>query len=204
MKKLLNFVLVNRPETENKWWHRLATVLIVSTTLFVLIIGFFISLDSFNSNKENTLENPTTKPNFADFTKALGVSGTELTPQMKASFDQITGYKTPSVVTPTNSRADEIRNIAKQAQLKTATVEEMNAKYGLPPKINNPIQTNTSNSVTFAKIFNQTSSQVRNPNLGQELVKNFFLTVVISICWFVFWESITYRTLLYIIFGKKK
>ena len=48
MKKLLNILLVKKPETENKWWHRLFVVFLFGSGVIVFILSIFLTVDSNN------------------------------------------------------------------------------------------------------------------------------------------------------------
>lgn len=38
----------------------------------------------------------------------------------------------------------------------------------------------------------------------QHLTKHILISILVAFIWFLFWESIVYRSVLYIVFGKKK
>ncbi len=48
MKRLLNFLFVNRSETLNKWWHRLFKVLLFGSAIIVFMTSIFLIVDDYS------------------------------------------------------------------------------------------------------------------------------------------------------------
>ncbi len=49
MKKLLRILFVKREETKNKWWDRLFHVLLGGTSILLLLLAIFLTLESTNN-----------------------------------------------------------------------------------------------------------------------------------------------------------
>jgi hypothetical protein len=229
MKRFLSFLLVRRPETENKWWHRLFTVLLFGSALVALVISVFLTIDSYNHTWI------THKPvAFSLESNYQDANGKELSCEQDI-FMFPTSSNEPAINGAgikcdgvTLTRSDSKRYEA----LYEAERKDLEKQFGLD-KYN---LTNCPRSLPGERLSPEQISCIRE-NLDAEqadpeypkyqsalkdllrikVVKNinyeFMLTdiglwvaipLLTVLLWIVFWSAIIYRSVLYIIFGKRK
>ena len=248
--KLKNLLLVRRTELENKWWHRLANVLIFGSTIVVAI--FAIAL--FVSNSEMWKQYSYPAFNFEDnYSTAKGkeVNCAIHFKPTSVSCGEYAGGKGPyeakyNVVDPsdyTKRYNAVIRNKigqntidkicadgrALQAERDKLGIEGLDQKMvscirlasdvapiqigDFPSKLN--YQRLTYDEYLTNEQIGFVGSLPRRLGLGIEakmttsIVYSVFLTnilyiILAVIAWVIFWESIIYRTILFIIYGRTK
>lgn len=274
MKKLLNVLLVRRPEIENKWWHRLANVLIFASTVVFLLflsaivfsdfefrtalnindlnpndyrvvsedkslkqypVGSTISADEFcgkygcvfTTDQFKDLPPPpkgqqgfTLEQILINQAKARGASDDEIVQDIlkrnpgKASVFQQARNKGANstdilneiIKQNTSSSASDLQLTEPQRQQLDGIVHQMTLN-GEPDSaiqlaVNN-FKEMSSLAAKYGATFTPTSLPTRAP-LFLILLKNLAIVFFMTLGWFIFWESIVYRTLLYIIYGKRK
>lgn len=226
MKKLLNFLLVRRPETENKWWHRLFTVLLFGSGILVAVFAISLVVDSYNHTW--VTHRPVAfslEPNYQqakgeefpcnwsfDTTRAanepiksiIECKGVEIpltdartygalydtarkNLEIQYGLDKYTTATCPKSTGETKFSPEQISCIRK-----VFADEEADPAY--------PEYQNSINNLAHIKV-------VRDINYGyilSDIALWLFIPILVLVLWIVFWSSVIYRSVLYIIFGKKK
>ncbi len=227
--KITNFFLVKRPETENKWWHRLFTVLLFGSTIFVLILTVYLSIG--NNNHDWVANNITfnLEPNYKEaigkefpcvrslFIKCndVGVSSYDLDRYeklwettrdnlweqtgldnkygadcIKKFGEKLTQFEvvTLELEAPTNKSGDEII-----CWRKVALDEGNDPAYATYENIikNLPLTLKVSKDINYGFILS-------------DLAYWIFVPIITVSIWVMFWSTIVYRSILYVVFGKKK
>ena len=232
MKKLLNFLLVRRPETENKWWNRLFNVVLFGSGIVVFLLTIFLVINSYNHNwitynpavfsfeqnynEIDSKEIPCTKGLFSckgidiskqDESRYWTLYQTAVTSlQKQFGMDKYNYDDCPHTTyqKPINILFDKIFGGNTTADYPTQLIDCVN-------KIYNDMKANPSYSeyqTAVKNLYDQPSVKItRNIHYGI-ILTDITLWVVIPIIavlvWIVFWSAIIYRATLYIIFGKKK
>lgn len=153
MKKLSNLLFVRHEGLEQKWWHRLAKVLIWGSTFILftgVIIGFFIINRPF---KVRSIEPAATSA-------IMPIACFHLSP---VSIDQF---------------SEEIKN-----------------QYPAYDYLDNNFL-----AKAVVKKFPECDKSVKLHSYVTQII--FGLLYVVA--WFIFWESIIYRLIIYIIYGNRK
>ena len=227
MKKLINFLFVRRPEIENKWWHRLFIVFLVGSGIIVFIITVSFTVINFypkwvmhgddplsfslesNYEKINGKELPcnvdlsafhisSTEPNINGWgVKCEGVNLSEFDSKRYAKlystahknlrtqygFDK---YSDDSICA-INDRACQLNIIWKGFDL-----EKADPSY-------NKFQIEEKN-LTRIKV----SAVANFWNILLDIMLLMVVPAIVLTLWILFWDSIIYRSILYIIYGNKK
>ncbi len=187
MKKLSNLIFVHREGLEQKWWHRLAKVLIWGSTAAVLILGFILfyntqpKLDTVANQGLNASELNIDNGNYIGHTRF--VSETNQLVQYGYSNNKSVN-KISSVLNKFYSQgAQDIKSEAITAGYSDAEVTTIVQEYQTEnyPYIKN---------LEFKMKINSLTS--------------FLYPILIAVGWFIFWGSIVYRAIIYIAYGKKK
>lgn len=233
MKKILNILFVCRSEVENKWWHRLASVAIYGSTILVMIsvIILFVlngemwkkySYSAFNfESKYVTAVGEEVE--CTSKSKPFSVSCAE---NPINSGDLVVKY---NKIIRDKIGADVIKKICVDAeqeggigdnQLTQTEVRCIDLSYDFVPISDTDFATTVNNQLTYNKYLTDEQLKfVREKDLSRrwdlkakrttEIIypvffKNLAYVVLSILIWFIFWESIVYRTLLYVIYGRKK
>lgn len=242
MKKILNILFVKRVETENKWWHRLFTVLLFGSAiiLFILTISLFISSFDNGSLVSHRPVAFSLEQNYQE------VSGKELSCKENLDWDNrqantpigtIIQCDDVTISYSDAKRYGELYNLADEKLKIKYGIKDLNDKFTQMCKDEVSLQTfpttySGSGTLTPAviaeircvnlkenadPIYNEYQNSLKSINLNIKVVSsiNFeaifldivywiFVPIIIGLLWILFWSSIIYRSILYIIFGKKK
>ena len=162
MKRIFSFLKVNRAETENKWWHRLAQVLIYGSSIIVFFIGLTIVISSYKEDQRRQVvlapELIEIKPEQLDFMLRM---------------DKIAGWES-NFELPDGSYILNGKSVSK--------AEGIKYRFDLVIK-----KGKIQDGISVKNAFINTS-----------------LDIIVTLCWYIIWKFIIYKTLLYIVFGKRK
>jgi len=230
MKKIINFLLVKRPETENKWWHRLFTVILFGSAIVLFISIILLTADIYK---------------HAWFTHRITAFSLE------SNYQQAEGQEFPCNWSIDTTRADNepIKSVIKckgveipltdartYGALYDTAGENLRMQYGLDKyngacsnlpqnpsgkglskeeitclnEMQDVMQTDpTYNeyqnaSENLAKIKIKVSENTNLVTIFSDIFVWLTIPILVIITWIIFWSAIVYRTLLYVIFGKKK
>jgi len=220
MKKILNFLFVRRTETEDKWWHRLFTVLLLGSGAVIFITAMCLNIQSSNHSWISY------KPTFSLEQNYKTVGGKELPCSIKMFAFEVThteplrnsdGIKCDGIII---SDFDSRRF----AKLYHEEYDRLRTGFGLDKYNFTNCQSikdvacvdkeiSDMNSDPASQKFNEALKNIarikveRNFDYGL-MLNDFYLWVIIPtlvfVFWIIFWSSVIYRSILYIIFGKKK
>lgn len=225
MKKLLNVLLVRRPETENKWWHRLFTVLLFGSGILVSVSAIFLSVDSYNHTW--ITHHPVAfslEPNYQQ------ASGKEF--PCDWSFDTTRAANEPIKSIIECKGVDiPLTDARTYGTLYDTAEKNLETQYGLDkytadcPKSNGESKLSPEQISCIRNVFTDEQADPAYPKYQDSLkdlarIKvaqdiNFgyilsdialwlFISILVLALWIVFWSSVIYRSVLYIVFGKKK
>jgi hypothetical protein len=191
MKKILNFLIVRRPELQGKWWHRLANVLIYGSTIIILFFAIFTSLliysfidHSFVYSFENDYSN---------------FSG----PEQSCYFETVSYYPYYTIDCGNLVSSDDF--MSKYAQTNKAASD---GKQLMLDGVEYKGETLHSSQILTGRINGGYLDNISTKEISAvDYLQSFeaiIYILVITIVWFIFWESIIYRALIYIIYGKRK
>jgi hypothetical protein len=235
MKKLLNFLLVRRSETENKWWHRLFSVLLFGSALVVLVFAVLLNVDSSDHTWVTykpvafSLEQnyQTAKGKELPCKESLDFSG-DIDTRLLIKCDGVD-------ISPADSlRYEGLYKIADtNLQIQFGVQKYFdNSYYNCPiPSVPKPIGyklTPSDISCIRDEMSRISADEATDPAYTQyqEALKNLahikvirdtnfgliladiglwvIVPILAATLWVIFWSAIIYRSILYIIFGKKK
>ncbi len=187
MNKLSNLIFVRREGLEQKWWHRLAQVLICASTAVVLVIGLLnvisISKQTYPVVYTNEHKLPFSSVKFISTAQQQGFSEEDI--ELWLWIHDLKDLPLNSQYYPSNNTVP----------LTNEQMEEMVAKMKATPQSVIDQQTIQDQLLT-----NIASSQKTNYLIN----KSFIVIILFPIVWFIFWESIFYRAIVYVIYGKRK
>ena len=242
MKKLLNILLVKKPETENKWWNRLFNVFLGGTAIVVLISAFFLTIASYKHDW--VTYDPVAFSLEQNYQQA---DGKELPCKENLDWDNRQANKGPETiiqcdgVTITSSDAKRygvLYNLADEKLRQTSGVKALSDKFIQMCKDEVSLQTFPTTytgtltpafiaqikcvdlkekaDLSYTQLYTQYQNDLknlsyikvaRNIHIGSILgdIALLLLIPVFSVLiWILFWSSIIYRSVLYIVFGNKK
>lgn len=186
MKNLYKIVFVQKEGLVDKWWHRLASVFIFGSTVAILVVYLFL----FFSDEINWKKNIYTAYSFeSNYDKAKGE-------EQNCSFVTLSSGFISIVCGDIFNASDFLTRHSKAK----GTYEELQ-------------QLKTDKNIDEEKIlrggikngdFNNIKVKKDTIVLYKDLFIFLSLLLLILFFWFVFWESIIYRTIIYIIYGRKK
>jgi len=241
MKRILNILLASITETENKWWHRLFTVLLFGSASFVFIFALSLALGS--SNYHWITYHPVAFSLEPNYQQAIG---TEF--PCDWSFDTTRSDNEPAVsiieckgvdIPITDARRyGKLYDVADEKLRQTDGIKQLDDKYVQICKDEVSSQTfpatytGTLTPEFIAEIkctdrmekadpaYNQLYSQYQidlNNSANIKAIQDVHIGTIIgdisllllipifsALIWIMFWSSIVYRSILYIIFGKQK
>ena len=232
MKKLLNFLFVNRQETENKWWHRLFMVFLFGSGILISISSIFLF---YNNNHNWITYNPAVFSFELNYDKA---QGEEVHCSQNLFSCGSTNLSKEDEDRYWASHQISVTNLQKQygmdkydvnscphdsSQNLFFIVADRISKKTIPTRVFPTQLVNCVNKVMSDmesdKAYSEYQTSLKNldVNTSFKITKNINYSTIISniaswiftpiitiLIWILFWSSIIYRSLLYIIFGKKK
>jgi hypothetical protein len=226
MKKLLNFLLVRRTETENKWWHRLFSVLLFGSALVVLVFAVLLNVDS--SDHTWVTYKPVAFSLEQNYQQA---NGKEL--PCNWSFDTTRAANEPiKSVIECKDVEIPLTDARTYGALYDTARKNLETQYGLDkystancPKSTGETKLSPEQISCIRKVFADEEADPAYPQY-QEALKNLahikvmrdtnfglmltdiglwvVVPILAAILWIIFWSAVVYRSILYIIFGKKK
>lgn len=225
MKKLLNILFVKRAEVENKWWHRLSNVIIFGSAITVFILTIITTIDNIDFYKWSTYKPVafSLESNYDDFNgKELPCQQTlnKFSPKGDLDFRfiitcegvdipledsklYITLYKEESNNLTNkfgldrynddcpdfnNSSVETIFNCLKEKWKQ----KELDPSY--------PEYKKELDNLARIKVYKEFNTAL----IFRDIARLVFIPIFISLIWVIFWNSVFYRVILYIVFGKKK
>lgn len=228
MKKIFNIFLVKRIEIKDKWWHRLFTVLVIGSAIVLFIFSFFLMLDYSDNHTWITPYRPVA---FSLEQNYKEVSAKESNCVIDYFMFNISknepvrngaGIKCEGVIL---SNFDS----KKYAELYFLAREELEKQYGFDKYFDKTPCLNSSDKFCEMDIiaegvraeqkdpfYNQFQNDeenlakikiARDVNFGvilKDIALWLIITIPVLILWVIFWYSIIYRVILYIIYGKQK
>ncbi len=232
-EKVLNILLVRRSETNNKWWHRLFTVLLFGSTIIVFLFSIALINDGYSWSSWITYH-PVAFSLEPNYQTAVGkelpcektfdfLSDKPLTPIIQCNGIALSSLEEDGYIA-LYDLAD--KNLEKQFGL-----DKYNStNYCSTTPLTGTQLTTTGTQLTKEQIacFRKSiDAEQADPAYAkyQDALKNiahikvardinfgvllgdilpWLITPVIAVTlWIIFWSSIVYRSVLYIIFGKK-
>lgn len=216
MKKLLKLLFVRRQETKDKWWHRLALVLIYGSTV---VVGIFLAVLLVSEEGEYWVNESYTAYNFEQGYETA--NGKEMDCKFSASsfFDlppvsifRCGDFSSDSEFLESYFRARDTYERLQEVREEKSPSINLQALGGESGKI----QWNTLSSIRKNRIDSEIMVElIQSGELDKVKVKravsfeyaSFFgswgLYLLFMLGWLMFWESIVYRTILFIVYGKK-
>jgi len=188
LNKIKKNLIPTKPDLHKRWWHRLISVLIYGSTITFFIfslVGIAVLIGSKDWKIDYYIYN------FED--KYLEVKGKERT----CSF--YTGFTSPIIncgdlknstdflekINRTNTAIESLKILRE-----TRTDDEIVKEIINTRKVND-------------KISYKVLTTIKYKTFSLYLLYIFGSSIFLSIIWFIIWESVIYRTLLYIIYGRK-
>lgn len=221
MKKLLNFILVNREEVKNKWWHRLFIVLLLASAIILFVSVFFSTVN--DNNHVWLTYHPVAfslEPNYQQ------ANGKELSCDYDISaFIHGEGLKCDGVIL---SEADSKRYTA----LYSLAEKNLDKHYGFDKYFDTSAcrasaPADKISDCEFDIVMKGSKAEQEDPSYAQYQIDlknlahikvardvNFLIMfkdialwliipIIILFLWVILWGSIVYRSILYIIYGKQ-
>ncbi len=195
--KSLLFPISFRNSYEGKWWHRLALVLIGGTTVLIFILGIVIWTDSYGSPISFYKE----LQGFSFETNYKELRGKDYS----CYYIPKTGYYGGEVYCGANEIYDKedlfkkytAQNIAPQYEIVRSEIitKVREGKIKTDNEIWSSILSNNSEGAQIRAKFK---------NIPMYFFHDVYLIPLATLGWFIFWASIIYRAILYVIFGNKK
>lgn len=186
MKKIYRFVFVQKEGLVDKWWHRLVNVLIFGSTVAVFVIYLFL----FFSDEFNWKKNIYTAYSFeSNYDKAKGKEQNCSFVTLSSDFISIAcgDIFNASDFLTRYSKAKGTYEKLQQLKIDKNIDEEKILRGGIKSRDFDNIKVKKDTIVLYKDLFIFLS-----------------LLLLLLFCWFVFWESIIYRTIIYIIYGRNK
>lgn len=211
MKKLLKLIFVRRQETKDKWWHRLALVLIYGSTI---VGAIFLGILLVTEESDNWAKYSYTAYSFEEgYPTAKGKEidckfpVTSLGDLPLISIFHCGDFSSDSEFLERYSRArdtyDRLQGL-REEKAPSLSFSKRKLQYSELSSI----QKNRIDDGIMVEL-------IQSGEMGDVKVKrvmsfeyatflgNWGLYLVGLLGWFVFWESIVYRTLLYVVFGRQ-
>ena len=183
-EKFFNLIIVSRPGLGRRWWHRLANVLICGSTIIILALLIFIFVNSDSSWKKYDYVAYSFESNYKT------INGQEENCSFSA-YD----YLSPSIYCGDIKNSTEFLN---KYTLARGTYEKLTLARS--DKVDDDrLMTALINEGDLKDVKTKKTTTI----LYDALLKYWLVSVLVIVGWFIFWESIIYRTLIYIILGSK-
>ncbi len=183
IKKIFYIFVVYREELPKKWWHRLVNVLIYGSTIIFATLILFISFSDSYWKKYSY-----TSYSFeSNYSTAKG----------KEVDCYFYGYSrvAPSIDCGDLHNSTDFLNRYIKAISDSWLITSMRTSMTDDQLVNSMIR--DGDIAKNIKVKRQTTI------LFRELFKGILITILIILGWLIFWESIIYRSLIYIICGRK-
>lgn len=234
MKKLLRLLLVRQPEGENKWWHRLARVVIYGSTIVVSVFAVIIFLynsetwkkysynafsfeDNYSIAKGVEVDCTTQVKPFNAYCNGDALDTSDLVKKYNSMVRKHLSSNTIDQICPTvidmerpepggrRLTPKDISCITIQGNFVPISAEDFYVESGgetiYDPHLTDD-QAGYLNGIWGKLLFLKAKRTIHI--VYPVFFKNLSYLLLAVTGWFIFWESIVYKTLLYIIFGKKK
>lgn len=220
MRKILNFLLVRRPEIKNKWWDRLFKVLLIGTSiiLFIGVLGGTI----LERNQWTNYGNPyifSLEKNYKEFdgreftcntsTNDIDINDKQHLWIMKCDGAQI-------------SYEDSVRYEGLERVAATKIYKELGLdKYSWDNCVGNtfgdrsdcikemiaaektdPAYPNYQNAIKNMPLHIKMTRNILFGSIFTDVAKWILIPIISVLLWIIFWNSIIYKSVLYIVFGK--
>ncbi len=212
MSKILKLLVPGRKDLSGRWWHRLVNVLIYGTTILVLIVAGVILVSSswswlnysypafsFETAYETTsgkVVNCRVRNIDIPIEAEASCGGNKIsTSDFIARYNKVIRDQFGSQL---STDCGFIRNA--DGLLAQAAIKCMREKADLAPINTDYIEGHRGD---WLKIYSTTAKENVSIVWG-EFFKVFGLSLLMVVGWFIFWMSIIYRAVLYIVFGKQK
>ena len=222
--KIKRLIFPTRPGLENKWWHRLSMVLICGTTavlVVIAIISFVSKIPEWRTSRyiysfEPQYSKMLSRSELCDFKVSDGYSDHSVN---CGNFYFLNSEELISFLNRYNNTfLDKNKYIIKISCVSTKSLYE---KYvcDKKPSIQSVTEWVLSQKqgpndkyieVVDYPVFNTSIENGEFANIKAKrvidydtLLESIALLVAIPLAWFIFWMSIIYRTMLYIIYGKR-
>lgn len=209
MINLVDLVIVRRKESENKWWNRLFTVLVIASTIVVLLITGVIFYPNKYYWKKYEFTSFSFEPKYPEakgesvyceykgFEDNYFVCGEYVPTDITKRFNGVMKEKYSLPDVPESClELNTINQSGLLYRLQSSFCEsEKQGKYAVYIKEHEDERKN---------FYAETRAKIVTTIVWGILLKYIGLVLAITVGWFIFWESITYRTVLYIIFGSRK
>ena len=232
--KISTLFFVDRPEIENKWWHRLFNVLLGGSTIAVFILALLMTVSNFNTG---WVTYNLTAAKSSNLTPVLTLDELEgnidaLTAQ-NAPRDQIQAYV--DLYTKESDGSFKLKNAPDTAMSITNTIQQAQNMGANSDAILNQIESHNPGTPIAQSIAKARSSGASSDMIVQEIIKqnspvpptltdiknasqkhihlgfilsDIFLWILVPlvsvILWIILWSSVVYRSILYVKFGKTK
>lgn len=216
---LIKIFLVRRPETENKWWHRLFNVLLFGSGVIVFILTILLNIGTNNES---------------------WISYEPIAFSLEPKYDQSTGKIIPCETTMDSTylgkpvfvmqckgvtlsyqeakRYEDLFSSEQTRLLKKYGLDKYNQdiswiesdaderiswlKKSINDRKNDPAYPEYIKALdNLAKV--KVSASINFGNIGNDILYWLIIPIITLISWIIFWSSIIYRSILYIVFGKK-
>jgi hypothetical protein len=223
-EKILNMLFVRRSEAKDRWWNRLFVVLLLGSGIVVFVLSVFIMIIGHNHNW--ITYHPVAFSLEQNYQQAKGKEFA-----CNWSFDTSRSANEP-VQSIIECKGVEIPlNEARiYGNLYDTAINNLEIKYGLDKYFDTstcPPSNNKISDCEFDLIVKGSESEQTDPSYKQyqtdlknlarikavrsidfgyifeDVVFWLLIPIFILALWIVFWSSLIYRTVLYIIFGKE-
>lgn len=223
MKKILDFLFPERQETKNKWWDRLFTVLLFGSAIIVLALAIFFSISNKNDTWEWVTYSPVAfslEPNYQQAKGKEVACQVDMfafsVPDNEPIVDGGIGVNCNNIILSDSYSkqygylyADEMENLQKQFGVdkynltncgsdSTCLINTMNAFLA------NPAEGEYEKALDNVSLSLKISRSINHGFIFGDIAYWIFIPILTVLAWIIFWSSIVYKSILYIIFGKKK
>lgn len=216
MKKLLKLLFVRRQETKDKWWHRLALVLIYGSTI---VGAIFLGSLLVTEEADNWARYSYTAYSFEEgYLTAKGkeidckFSATSLGDLPLISIFHCGDFSSDSEFLERYSRARGTYDRLQELREEKAPSLNLQALGGESRKIQwNNLSSTQKNRIDDGIMVELIQSGEMDDVKVKRVLSfdyasffgNWGVYLLLVLGWLVFWESIVYRTLLFVVYGKK-
>lgn len=206
MRKIINFLLVRRPETKDKWWHRLALVLIYGSTI---VVAIFLAVLLISEEGDYWVSESYTAYSFEqEYATAKGkevdckFSATSLGDLPPVSIFNCGNISSDTEFLEKYARA---RGTYEKLEENREQINSTLASGGLLGRIQRANA--TDDKIMVQLIQNGELDNIKVKRAVSVDYASFFgnwgVYLLLVLVWFVFWESIAYRTILFVAYGRK-
>ena len=205
MKKILKFLFVRRQETENKWWHRLALVLIYGSTI---VVAIFFAILLISEESEYWVSESYTAYSFEQGYEAA--DGKEMDCKFSV-FESRGGRLSPLSLFrcgDLDSDTDFLEKYTKARgtynQLEELRLPKSSSGLYIPVADRQGKKTDSEIMVELIQSGELDNVKVKRATSFEyvSFFGNWSLYLLIVLGWLIFWESIVYRTILFIAYGR--